>query len=333
MILTVHSRLRYSQLRLRTSIAIIVFSLLMTLGYALFGHTLVKALSDSDSSVANRLMSGRQQTPLEAYFLKADETVLKVSILLVSIALAILASRNPFGIALSAMSILVTSLLFFLLLDTFPPLASALHFDSIPYFNFRAVFLPDPELGFVDKPLHHTEDHNFRGWAYSTAYGVDMPPETVIIHTDEDGFRNQPGVSLADVVILGSSFPEYGHDLEDTYTKKLEKHLKGPLVASVAKGAYGPIEFLKAFQRFGLRKKPKYAILTFDTEDLRYLDTDVPGGEANQRIENLKIVSQGTFWRRWRLASEQAGQVGWSVLSTGFSSMVRGDASSTRHSS
>lgn len=327
MILAVHSRLRNSQPRLRTSIAIIVLSLLMTLGYALFGHTLVKALYVSDSSLSNWLMSARQQTPLVAYFLKADETVLKVSIFLVSIAFAILASRNPFGIVLSVMSILVTLLLFFLLLDTFPPLASALHFESIPYFSFRAHHLPDPELGFLDKPLHHTEDHNFRGWAYSMAYGVDVPPETVIIHTDEDGFRNRPGVTRADVVILGSSFPEYGPDLEDTYTKKLEKHLKGPIVASVAKGAYGPIEFLKAFQRFGLRKKPKYAILTFVTEDLRYLDTEVPEGAANRRIENLKIVFQGTFWRRWRLAVEQAGQAGWSVLSTGFSSMVRSDAS------
>src|SRR4030095_3187225 len=137
MILKVHSRLTYSQPRLRTSIAIIVLSLLMTLGYALFGHTLVKALYDSDSSVANRLMSGRHQTPLAAYSLRADQAVLKVSIFLVSITFAIL-SKNPFGIALSAMSILVTSLLFFLLLDTFPPLARALHFDWIPYFNFRA---------------------------------------------------------------------------------------------------------------------------------------------------------------------------------------------------
>ena len=76
MILTVHSRLGNSQPRLRTSIAIVVLSLLMTVGYALFGHTLIKALYDSDSSVANRLMSGRQQTPLGAYFPKADQAVL-----------------------------------------------------------------------------------------------------------------------------------------------------------------------------------------------------------------------------------------------------------------
>jgi acetyltransferase AlgX (SGNH hydrolase-like protein) len=327
MILTVHSRLRNSQPRLLISIAIVVLSLLMTLGYALFGHSLIKALYESDSSVANRLMSGRQQTSLLAYSARADQAALKVSIIFVSIALAILASRNPFGVALSAMSVLVTSLLFFLLLDTFPPLASALHLGSIPYFSFRAHHLPDPELGFLDKPLQHTEDHNFRGAQYSTAYGIDMPPETVIFDTDEEGFRNQPGVALADVVILGSSFPEYGYDLEDTYTKKLEKHLKGPLVASVAKGAYGPIEFLKAFQRFGLRKKPKYAILTFNTEDLRYLDADVAEGAANKRIENLKIVYHGNFWRRWRLALEQVGEAGWTFLSKGFSSMVRSDAS------
>ena len=326
MILTVHSGLRNSQPRLRTSIAIVVLSLLMTVGYALFGHTLIKALYDSDSSVANRLMSGRQQTPLGAYFPKADQAVLKVSIFLLSIAFAILLSRNPFGIVLSVLSILVTLLLFFLLLDTFPPLASALHFDSIPYFSFRAHHLPDPELGFLDKPLHHSEDHNFRGWAYSTAYGVDMPPETVIIQTDEEGFRNQPGVTRADVVILGSSFPEYGPDLEDTYAKKVEKHLNGPIVASLSKGGYGPIEFLKVFQRFGLRKKPKYAVLTFNTEDLRFLGTEVSGGE-NQRIENLKIVYHGSFWRRWTLALEQTEQGVWKSLSTGFTSMVRSDAS------
>src|SRR4030095_15841657 len=100
MILTVHSRLRNSQPRLRTSIAIVVLSILMTLGYALFGHTLIKALHESDSSVANRLMSGRQQTSLVAYFSKAAQEVLKISLCLVPIACAILLSRNPFGIVL-----------------------------------------------------------------------------------------------------------------------------------------------------------------------------------------------------------------------------------------
>ena len=319
----------WSQLCLKVSIGILVVCCLLILGYTLFGHGFVGILYRSDLSIVREIMSGRENTPFWSYLEAADEAMLKVSVGLAVTAFALFLARDVFGLALSVMSILVCSLSLFLLLDEFPPLAGALHLDLLPYYSWRAKVLPDPELGFRQRPLSHSENGGFRGWAYSAQYGIDEPAETVVIETDEDGFRNQPGRSSADIVILGSSFPVFGNDLEDTYAKKLEKHLNGPIVANLAVGGYGPVEFLKAFKRFGLRKKPRFAILAFNVTDPTLLK--VPGAHQVSFVRNLRLTLTGSVWRRWRLASQQAYAMlsagAWTALRTTFRSIVGTDES------
>lgn len=285
---------------------------------------LIKALYDSNLPVVNQIMSGKAVTPLPSYWAAVDGTVLNVTVVLVVTAVGLILIRNPLGLALSGLTILAGSLSIFVLLDAFPPLVAALHFDLIPYFYARLNTRPDPELGFLQKPLNHSERTNFRGYAYSPLYGIDEPANTVIVDTDEEGFRNQHGVSSADIVVLGSSFPAYGNDLDDTYTRKLEKQLNGYTVANLGVGGYGPCEFLRVFERFGLPKKPRYAILAFNTRDIEGLKEQV-SGEVDLAAANQRIIFGG-FWSRWKLALQETWRMlrssSWTALQRGFQRIV-----------
>ena len=288
-------------LRVTGGIALAGLGLLLILVYIPFGHKVVRAVYSNDLQLAHHLMPNRAETPIPNYLHSADIFVLKTAAVLLIAAVGLLASGNLFGLALSTLSILTGSLLIFVVLDFAPPLASALHFDVIPYFDFRLNNLPDADLGFVEKPFRHIEDHNWRGGGYSPAYGIDIPASTRAWETNEEGFRNPPALSSADVVVLGSSFPPYGADLEDTYSRRLEKHLKGYTVTNLAKGGYGPNEALKVFRRFGLPKKPKYAIFAFHTGEVETFLGPLAAGKQPWSAVFAKMAFGG-LWTRWRLA-------------------------------
>lgn len=303
--------------------------LALLVSYCSFGHGFVRALYASHLSVANQLMEDKAETPLPLYFAAADNAVLNASLILALAAIGLLLIRDLLGLALAGISILAGSLSVFVLLEVFPPLVTALHFDTIPYFKDRLNCIPDPEIGCLPKPLTRSETANFRGWAYSPSYGIDEPANTVDWETDENGFRNQPGVPFADVVVLGSSFPGYGNNLEDTYPRKLERLLNGYTVANLGLGGTDPFTFMNVFRRFGLPKKPRYAILMFHTGDVdAYLKPYVTG-EENPRLTNHKVVF-GSFWPRWRLALQQTWRMlrsgPWQALQLGFQRIVGTEA-------
>jgi len=319
--ITMMQRTPYSRLRVLVSASVAALGFLLILGYVSIGHRAVKFIYDNDF-LSSRMMSGKSTTPLRAYADSMDDKVLKLAVVLVVLAIALLLSRNLLGVALLLISILVTSVGAFLLLDIFPPLASALHFNLIPYYQYRLENVGDPELVFRGKPLTHSESPNFRGWAYSPSYGIEERGETVTIDTDEAGFRNKSGLRSADVVILGSSFPWYGSNLDDTYAKRLERHLGGMTTLNLGLGGYGPFEFVKVFQRYGLPKKPQFAIFTFHTGDVDTYLRQYITGEEHPRVTNLKTVFFGSFWSRWRLAAGQVSQIAgnafWTPLQTGL---------------
>ena len=308
-------------LRVKASLVLAGLAVLLVLAYIPFGHRLLSAAYYADLPIAHQLMPHRAETPLPDYLHAADLAVLKVDATLLVVAGGLLLSGNLFGLALSALTLVASLLLLFVVLDAVPPLAGALHFDILPYFDFRLNNLPDAELGFIEKPFRYAEDHNWRGGGYSPSYGIDVPPTLRAWETNEEGFRNRPGLSSADVVVLGSSFPSYGMDLEDTYSRRLEKHLNGYTVVNLAKGGYGPSEAVKVFRRIGLPKKPKVAILAFHTADVEtFLRPYTEGREPPSVI--FAKTAFGSFWTRWRLAlSETQGMLTTRVLNT-FQGMV-----------
>jgi len=290
-------------LRVKGSILLSCLSLSVILVYIPFGRSVVRAVYQLDNPLAHRLMPHRAETPVSNYFRGADATVVKVAVVLIAAAIILIGTRDLIGLALSVATIVALFLVLFMAVDRSILLAQALHFYEIPYFGFRVLNIPDEELGFRERPFRHAINRNWRDWGYSPAYGIDIPPRTEIWETDQDGFRNARGVRFADVVVLGSSFPSYGSTLEDTYPKRLEAHLNGYTVSNLGLGGYGPVEFIKVYRRFGVPKKPRFAILLFQTGDIensleRYVGGDVP-------FVAFWEAAFGSFWSRWQLALDE----------------------------
>jgi hypothetical protein len=81
--------------------------------------------------------------------------------------------------------------------------------------------------------------------------------------TDANGFRNSSERDSADIIVIGDSYMEYGEDENDTLPKRLEARLPGSRVMNLAKSGYGPFQYLEVLKRFGLKYKPRIALLAF----------------------------------------------------------------------
>lgn len=118
--------------------------------------------------------------------------------------------------------------------------------------------VPDPELGFVRKP-----------WISWRGFAPDVD-RIVIYRSDENGFRNPPGIQTADVVFVGDSFTEAATvEEEDTFVRKVGKET-GLSVVNLGRGAYGPQQELIVLRRYGLAYKPKAIVWQlFEGNDLK----------------------------------------------------------------
>jgi hypothetical protein len=117
--------------------------------------------------------------------------------------------------------------------------------------------LPDEELGFVRKP--------------GASWQGRLSPESryVTYSTDENGFRNPPGLSKADVVFIGDSFTE-GASVpeEDTFVRKFSLGSKLSAI-NLGRGNYGPQQELIILKRYGFRYGPSLVVWQiFEGNDL-----------------------------------------------------------------
>jgi len=303
--------LTYHKILLRSAYVLLLSMAMICALYGLFGHRLIETIYKSEGiGIVSKIMEGRAATPLEAYYKKADR-IIWLSALWVSTFLVLtVLIRNPPGVLLMCLSLLFSSFLVFCLLELFPSLIRSFHLDSIrviPYYAVKAHFIADEILAFREKPHNRIEVHNFRGHGYSPQYGIDVVPRTVHWANDADGFRNSRPTSFSDIVILGDSFIEYGFNEADIFPKRLEKKLPGLIVTNLGKGHYGPFQYLEVLKRYGIKKKPKYALFCFfegndidDTED--YLAWKHRGEE--KYADRYAWSSSKDFFRRYFAAVE-----------------------------
>ena len=119
--------------------------------------------------------------------------------------------------------------------------------------------LPDEELGFVRKPNLTWEGRSFN----------DPDAHHVVYRTDENGFRNAPGIETADLVFIGDSFTEAGNVPEnDTFVQQVGRDLRRPVV-NLGRSYYGPQQELLVLQRYALRYNPSCVVwVLFEGNDL-----------------------------------------------------------------
>lgn len=116
----------------------------------------------------------------------------------------------------------------------------------------------DAELGFVRKPHIKWRGH---------AAGIERLAD---YRTDEQGFRNPPGIRRADIVFIGDSFTEAASVEEpETFAQRVGAET-GMKVINLGRGAYGPQQELIVLERYGLNYQPQVVVWQlFEGNDLK----------------------------------------------------------------
>jgi len=117
--------------------------------------------------------------------------------------------------------------------------------------------LPDEDLGYVRKAGIDWSGRIVTGGRY------------VHYHTDENGFRNPPGVHKADIVFIGDSFAEAGPlPEEDTFVHRVGA-TSGLQTVNLGRSGYGPQQELTVLEKFGLSYQPRAVVwVLFEGNDL-----------------------------------------------------------------
>ena len=275
--------------------------------YIVLGHQLIRAAYESQN-LGNVIMPHRDITRLESYYYGADTRMILMTFRgLVAILLAFALLNFPIGLVLASASLLVTSFILFSFFELFPSFIKPLHFDITGYYAYKASYLPDAKLAYIEKPFHTDVTHDFRGHAYSPLYGIDVKPTTVEWKTDGEGFRNSRTLSSADIVVMGDSYIEYGDNEADTFGKRLERHLPRLTVANLGKAGYNPFQYLEVFKRYGLKKQPKYALFCFyEGNDINEMKQYLQWQRGDKNASNLYYtMGSKTFFQRYKIALQE----------------------------
>lgn len=160
----------------------------------------------------------------------------------------------------------------------------------------------DEELLYRHRPGLHFQGEtpgdlvDLYGLATDRKYQVDVA-------YDENGFRNPPGRTRADVVLVGDSFLEAGLvSFEETIPARLERAL-GVTVQNFGCSGYGPQQERIALERYGLPLRPKSIVwFFFEGNDLldvpRYEEARRTGGQDPRKTRFLERSLVANLARR-----------------------------------
>jgi hypothetical protein len=237
--------------------------------YGLFGHRVVAYAHGSDSEILGRLMSGRAATPLQSYLDSADTLMLAATLRAIPVLILLALLKRPAALVRTAVSCAVVLLVVITALEAKPSLAYALGLGSVDYYRYQSILEPDAELVYRSKPLLDTV---VRQPLDPRLFGIEASPAVSQWTTDREGFRNARAVQSCDVVLIGDGMLNFGRTLPETFGSKIEKHL-GRCVANLGVSGHGPFQYVRTFERYGIPKRPAYAVLVFNEgNDIQDID-------------------------------------------------------------
>ncbi len=181
--------------------------------------------------------------------------------------------RRPLALRLTVLSLATVTALFGL------DLAYTLGYLGVWQSNFwldqadisRQHSVADSELGFVRKPWISWHGDPMNREAPSLVQQNRAYQEDRYVHyrTDENGFRNPPGLRRADIVFIGDSYTEGSQVAEEhTFVQRVAA-ASGLEAVNLGRGAYGPQQELIVLRRYGLKYRPRYVVWQlFEGNDL-----------------------------------------------------------------
>ncbi len=257
--------------------------------YAFVGHRVVEHAYRSGSQLVRYVMAGRSDTPLQTYVDRADTLMLVATFWAIPLLALAAAFKRPMALLKGVVSLAVVAVVAVVALEAKPQLAQIVGLDSVDYYFYRNTLLPDADLVFRSKPLvrnHVNESNDAR------LYGIDTVPTLSEWATDEEGFRNARAAASCDVVLFGDGMVSSGRTLSETFGSRVEHHLRR-CVANLGVSGYSPFQYISAFERYGIPKRPTHAVLAFNE------------GNDVQDIEKYtawKAGSPKSFWGGYEVA-------------------------------
>ena len=158
----------------------------------------------------------------------------------------------------------VTWLVVFTTLDIFPKLQQTIDMRFLQYYRAQ-LKIPDKDLIYRYRPNFTSSGLMTKGVAGHPVLGPGFKPLQWKIETNSRGFlRSSPGPY--EVVVLGDSFLALGGGQGTLFTDYLEQNIGSP-VLNLGVPSYGPYQYLKAFQKYGLIEKPSVAVFVLYPEN------------------------------------------------------------------
>ncbi|MFM1815913.1 MAG: hypothetical protein RLZ98_2608 [Pseudomonadota bacterium] len=160
-----------------------------------------------------------------------------------------------------ALSMIVAIMSLFVLVDIYPPAIKQLGLHTLGRFALRDRYIADDDLVFTyrDRKLVY---ENYAGDQYRPEYGPPPLKWNGIHEFDDDGFRNRNLKQSYPVVVVGDSFVEFGRSNDHTVSAYLTRAAGEP-VLDLGRGWYGPEQYLKVFERYGLKRASRDVIFFF----------------------------------------------------------------------
>jgi hypothetical protein len=204
-------------------------------------------------------MSHRASTHLENYVRTADLFMIRVTYLAALGLCGLLAVRKPLVTTYLGVAAIVAVLLAYSAFEVYPHLAEILGLLAPDYYLFKRGLIPDSELVYRPMP-------NLDVWV-----GIEHDV------SDDEGFRNPSVPQSSDVVIIGDGMVNSGVSWQDSFGGRLQKHLPALSVRNLSVSGYGPPQYLKVLERYGIKRNPKIVILAYNeggdlSDTTRYLD-------------------------------------------------------------
>ena len=231
------------------------------------GHRLLEIAYNSTSlPIIDRVLSGRSVTPLAEYYRAANTLLVDLTgrtlFLLLCVALFVFGITRPRRLVPLSVLILTSSFSVFWLLEVYPPLTGTLHLDRTSNHSMSIYKIPYPEMGFRGRPLLEFQDSRVGDNSYAR-YRLEAPSGIIEWTSNRDGFRDSASDGVANIVVIGDSFMNYGWTEEDTFGKRLQRHLDSWKIANLAVAGWSPHQYLQALKRYGVQKRPKNALFSF----------------------------------------------------------------------
>jgi hypothetical protein len=297
-----------------TTAALVALVVFAWASYGLIGKWLIKSMyTGMFPSVAGDLLQGRSGTPLANYYREAERLLwVLTAVPILFVALAALAKVGVLDkLLVSGASFLLVFWLAFCAIEFYPPLIGVLGLDrKLEYYAHKLVLRPHEKLIYVfQDDTQRLGSARFKGDQYSPAYGVQTATIEFGYWERNNGFVIGPPAPSTDVVIMGDSYVEAGSSYDDILGSRLAAASRLRTV-TLGVGGYGPFQYLEIFKTYGVKLKPRYAIMAFfegnDALNVKdYLGWRKGDGGYYDRVDQAWFPP---LWRRYFYVLGQLGQ-------------------------